>query len=99
MSSHLSATFYKVPRESVDVEALAQQAARYMIIAAEDSEVLNRDPTRRNELYAQVSNRPDVKPGAFAPEEMVAFGEDPDVYLNRVDEELQKKTPPNSLEE
>ena len=90
MSSHLSATFYKVPRESVDVEAFAQQAARYMQIAAGDAEVLSRDPTRRDELYAQFSAGPDVKPGPFAPETMVPFGEDPDVYC--ADEELQKKT-------
>ena len=78
-----------LPLPGVDVEALAQRVAHYMQIVAGDTEILSRDPTRRDELYAQFNTRPDVKPGPFAPETLVPFGEDPDVYLNHADEELR----------
>lgn len=78
----LPANYYQVPRESVDVEALGEQAAFYMRIA-EDAEVLSSDRTRRDQLYHEFAARAEVKPRAFAPENVVSFGDDPDVYLNR----------------
>ncbi|KAI1791672.1 hypothetical protein LXA43DRAFT_1181574 [Ganoderma leucocontextum] len=45
---------YKMPRQSVDVEALAQELARYLQMTAEDTEVLSQDPTRRDELIGEL---------------------------------------------
>ncbi|TBU46769.1 hypothetical protein BD309DRAFT_887877 [Dichomitus squalens] len=89
---------YKIPRESVDVEALAQQACRYLKIAAEDAEFLSYHATRRDEIVAELYRQPGIKhdtsPGQFVP-----LGGDPDVHLIPANVVIEQLTPPKSLED
>ncbi|KAI0744550.1 hypothetical protein C8Q76DRAFT_764197 [Earliella scabrosa] len=45
----MSLDLYKVPRDQVDVEALAQELARYVRITTEDTEFLSYDPAHPDE--------------------------------------------------
>ena len=49
-----SLDIYKVPREKVDVEAIAQGMARYLKMTAEDAEYLSYDPARRDAIIAEL---------------------------------------------
>ena len=89
---------YKVPRASVDVEAIAQGLARYLQMTAEDTEVLSQDPTRRDKLVAELYKRPGVKPNCFA-SQFVQPGGDPDAHLVPANAEIAKLTPPKTFEE
>ncbi|TBU35440.1 hypothetical protein BD311DRAFT_679651 [Dichomitus squalens] len=89
---------YKIPRSLVDVEALAQQASRYLKIAAEDTEFLSHHATRRDELIAELYRRPGVKPNAN-PDLFVPLGGDPDVYFIPANAAIERITPPKTLEE
>lgn len=89
---------YKVPRESVDVESLAQELSRYLKITAEDTEFLNHDATRRDKLIAELYQHPDVK-SSVAPNQFVPLGGDPDAHLVSANAEIERLTPPNTLEE
>ena len=88
---------YKLPRESVDVEGIAQQLAGYLQMAAEDAEVLRTDPTRRDKLIAELYKMPDVQP--YHPSNFVPLGGDPDVYLVPANAKIAELTPPKSFEE
>ncbi|KDQ06476.1 hypothetical protein BOTBODRAFT_193024 [Botryobasidium botryosum FD-172 SS1] len=82
---------YKVPRASVDVEALAQQQARYLRIHAEEAQILAADPTARDKALAELNSSSKVKGGGvLAASVLVPYGDEPDEYLNRVDAELEK---------
>lgn len=89
---------YRIPRESVDVEAIAQKFVWYLQAAGEDTEYLSYDPTRRDKLIAEFNERPDVAPN-FGAENLVPFGSDPDVYLKFADGEIERLTPPQSFED
>ena len=100
---------YKVPRESVDVESLAQELSRYLKITAEDTEFLSHDATRRDSLVrvAELYQHPDVK-SSVAPNQLqfVPLGGDPDAHLVPANAhlvpanaEIERLTPPNTLEE
>ena len=89
---------YKVPRASVDVEAIAQGLARYLQMTAEDTEVLSQDPTRRDKLVAELYKQPGVKPNCYA-SQFVQPGGDPDAHLVPANAEIAKLTPPKTFEE
>ena len=93
-----SLDIYKLPRASVDVEAMAQELARYLQMTAEDAEVLSQDPTRRDELVAELYKQPGVKPNSYA-SQFVPLGGDPDAHLVPANAEIAKLTPPKSFEE
>lgn len=99
MSSQIDPrTFYKVPRESVDVEALAQEHFYYLRICAEDAEYLSTDPTLRDKLIAEFNAHPDVKPKLSA-DAFVANGERPEVHLVPANAKIEELTPPKSFKE
>ena len=89
---------YKVARETVDVESLAQELSRYLKITAEDTEFLSHDATRRDELVAELYQHPDVK-SSVAPNQFVPLGGDPDAHLGPANVEIERLTPPKTLEE
>ncbi|KAM5539584.1 hypothetical protein V8D89_006693 [Ganoderma adspersum] len=93
-----SLDIYKLPRASVDVEAMAQELARYLQMTAEDAEVLSQDPTRRDELIAELYKQPGVKPNSYA-SQFVPLGGDPDAHLVPANAEIAKLTPPKSFED
>ena len=89
---------YKLPRALVNVEAMAQELARYLQMTAEDTEVLSQDPTRRDKLIAELYKQPGVKPNSYA-SQFVQPGGDPDAHLVPANAEIAKLTPPKSFEE
>ncbi|KAI0642820.1 hypothetical protein C8Q79DRAFT_1002663 [Trametes meyenii] len=93
---------YKVPREQVDVEALAQELARYNQICAEDTEALDYDHAARDRIMADLYANPDCKPSAF-PHDTVGGADEPlekyDAYLAQVNAAIADLTPPKSLED
>ncbi|KAI0671283.1 hypothetical protein C8Q78DRAFT_850523 [Trametes maxima] len=93
---------YKVPREQVDVEALAQELARYNQICAEDTEFLDYDHAARDRITAELYANPDCKPSAF-PHDTVGGDDEPlekyDAYLAQVNAAIADLTPPKSLED
>ncbi|EJF66301.1 hypothetical protein DICSQDRAFT_152266 [Dichomitus squalens LYAD-421 SS1] len=89
---------YKIPRNLVDVEALAQQASRYLKIAAEDAEFLSYHATRRDEIVAELYRQPGIKPNT-SPDQFVPQGADPDVHLIPADAVIEELTPPKTLED
>ncbi|KAI1788748.1 hypothetical protein LXA43DRAFT_974615 [Ganoderma leucocontextum] len=94
--SSYSLDIYKVPRESVDVEALAQELVRYLKVAGEDTEHLSYHATRRDELVAELYARSEVKKSAS---EHVPPGGDPDPYLCAANAAIEGVTPPLTLED
>ena len=90
---------YKAPRASVDVESLAQELSRYLKITAEDTEFLSYHPARRDELVAELYQQPDVKSGFFSATQFVQVGGDPDTHLIPANAEIERLTPPATLEE
>ncbi|KAI1791674.1 hypothetical protein LXA43DRAFT_1010028 [Ganoderma leucocontextum] len=89
---------YKVPKQSVNVEAIAQQFARYLKITAEDTQYLSYHPTRRDELVAELYKHPDLK-SSVSPHQFVQPGGDPDAHLIPANAEIERLTPPKTLEE
>ncbi|PIL24480.1 hypothetical protein GSI_14234 [Ganoderma sinense ZZ0214-1] len=89
---------YKVPRESVDIEALVQRMAWYFKVAAEDTQFLHKHPARRDELFAELYKHPDVKPSVAA-NQFVPLGRDPDTHLIPADAEIERLTPPKTIED
>ncbi|KAI1791671.1 hypothetical protein LXA43DRAFT_389864 [Ganoderma leucocontextum] len=98
MSSQHVLDRYKVPRRSVNVEALAQQLARYLKVTAEDTQYLSKHATRRDELFAELYKHPDVK-SSVAPQEFVQLGSDPDAHLIPANAEIERLTPPKTIED
>ncbi|PIL24476.1 hypothetical protein GSI_14230 [Ganoderma sinense ZZ0214-1] len=98
MSSQHVMHRYKVPRASVNVEALAQQLAWYFKITAEDTQFLHKHATRRDELFAELYSNPDVKP-SVAPHQFVPLGSDPDTHLIPANAEIERLTPPKTIED
>ena len=94
----MSLDLYKVPRDQVDVEALAQEMARYLRITAEDAEFLSYDPARRDAIIAELYTLPGVKSSPWA-NQFVAEGQNPDDYLGPANAAIAELTPPKSLEE
>ena len=97
----MSVDMYKVPREQVNVEAIAQQIARYLRIHAEDTEFLSYDPARRDAIIAELYAHPDCKPSIW-PDQLVGANlpiEKYDEYLAHADAAIEQLTPPQSLEE
>ena len=94
----MSLDLYKLPRQQVDVEALAQEMARYLRITAEDAEYLSYDPARRDAIIAELYTLPGVKPSPWA-NQFVAEGQNPDEYLVPANAAIAELTPPKSLEE
>ena len=97
----MSVDMYKVPREQVTVEAIAQQIARYMRIHAEDTEFLSYDPAGRDAIIAELYAHPDCKPSIW-PDQLVGANlpiEKYDEYLAHADAAIEQLTPPQSLEE
>ena len=94
----MSLDLYKVPRDQVDVEALAQELARYLRITTEDTEYLSYDPARRDAIIAELYTLPGVKSSPYA-NEFVTDGQDPDEYLGPANAAIAELTPPKSLEE
>ena len=89
---------YKVPRELVDVEAIAQELTRYLKITAEDTQYLSYHATERDRLIAELYKHPDLKPNVFA-DQFVQLGQDPDIHLIPANAEIDRLTPPKTLEE
>ena len=93
---------YKVPRNLIDVEAIAQTMARYLIISSEDTEFLSYDPTRRDQIIAQLQAQPGFKRSSW-PCDIVGGSDLPlekyDEYLAKADAGIAQLTPPKSLEE
>ncbi|CDO69464.1 hypothetical protein BN946_scf184817.g24 [Trametes cinnabarina] len=72
---------------------------RYLRLAAEDSEILSRDPTARDALIAELYANPEVKP-TFMPSDVVGDNlplAKYDEYLEQVDAAIERYTPPRSL--
>ncbi|PIL24472.1 hypothetical protein GSI_14226 [Ganoderma sinense ZZ0214-1] len=95
---HYDLDMYKIPRASVDAEAIAQGLARYLQMTAEDTEVLSQDPTRRDKLIAELYEQPGLKPNCYA-SQFVPPGGDPDAHLVPANAEIAKLTPPKSFED
>ncbi|KAF8557075.1 hypothetical protein OG21DRAFT_1505694 [Imleria badia] len=93
MSRDEQLDLYKIPREAVDVEALAQHCARYSIYASEDSLFLGNDWTRRDQIYAILCNDPQINPHRD-----IGPGAHLDDYLDPVDAQLAALTPPKTVE-
>ncbi|TCD64270.1 hypothetical protein EIP91_004309 [Steccherinum ochraceum] len=89
---------YKLPKASVNVEAIATQLTRYLQIAAEDTEVLSQDPTRRDRIMAELYKNPEVKPNPYA-SQFVQPGSNPDDYLIPANAEIERLTPPKTFED
>ncbi|KAI1791677.1 hypothetical protein LXA43DRAFT_389838 [Ganoderma leucocontextum] len=98
MSSQHHLDKYKVPRESVDVESLAQELCRYLKITAEDTEFLSDHPARRDELTAKLYKQPGVQRN-FSANQFVPRGGDPDTHLIPANAEIERLTPPATLED
>ena len=88
----------KVPRESVDVESLAQELSRYLKITTEDTEFLSLHATSRDELITELYKQPDVKSGPLSANQFVQGG-DPEAHLVPANAEIERLTPPKTLEE
>ena len=82
----------------MDVERLAQELARYLKISTEDAEYLSCHVTRRDEIIAELYRHPDVKP-SIAADNFVPPDGDPDVHLVPANAEIERLTPPKTLEE
>ncbi len=91
---------YKVTSELVNVESLAQELSRYLKITAEETEFLSYHPTERDKLITELHKHPDLKSNV-APHQSVQFGEgeDPDTHLILANAEIERLTPPKTLEE
>ncbi|KAI0349822.1 hypothetical protein OH77DRAFT_1431655 [Trametes cingulata] len=92
---------YKIPRAQVDVEALAQQMFLYLRIHAEDTQFLSYDPTRRDQIIAEMYAHPDCKPSCW-PCDIVGANmplEKYDEYLAHANDAIAQLTPPKSLED
>ncbi|TCD61734.1 hypothetical protein EIP91_008001 [Steccherinum ochraceum] len=89
---------HKLPKESVDVEAIATELARYLKMSSEDAEVLSQDPTRRDKLIAELYKHPGVKPSHHA-SQFVQPGGNPDDYLVPANAAIARLTPPKSFED
>ena len=89
---------YKIPRESVDIEALAQGLAYYFKITGEDTQFLSNHAARRDELFAEFYKYPGVKPSVAA-SEFVPLGGDPDTHLVPANAMIERLTPPKTMEE
>lgn len=93
----MSIDIYKLPRESVDVEAVAQEMTRYLKMAGEDTEFLSYDPPRRDKLIAELYATEGVKPFQYA-DQIVGDG-NPDDYLRAANAAIAELTPPKSFKE
>lgn len=98
-----SIDIYTVPRDQVDVEALARHFVKYLQINAVDVQELrvSEHPQRRDALIAELYARPETKP-TFWPKDTVGVDLPPekyDEYLAQVDAAIEQLTPPNSLGE
>lgn len=92
---------YKLTREQVNVEAIAQEIYRYLRISAEDTEFLSYDPARRDAICAELYAHPDCKSSCW-PDQVVGADLPPekyDEYLAQANAEIERLTPPQSLEE
>ncbi|KAM5538022.1 hypothetical protein V8D89_008219 [Ganoderma adspersum] len=89
---------YKIPRESVDIEALAQGLAYYFKITAEDTQFLSKHIARHDELFAEFYKLPGVKPSVAACE-FVPLGGDPDTHLVPANAQIERLTPPKMIED
>lgn len=89
---------YKVPKASVNIEALATEYARYIQMTGEDTEVLSQDPTRRDQIIADLYKQPTVKPSPYASQFVQPNG-NPDDYLIPANAEIARLTPLTSFEE
>ena len=98
MSAQVNPDMYKVPRNLVDVEAIAQELTRYLKITDEDTQYLHYHATERDRLIAELYKNPDLK-SSVAPHQFVQSGEDPDTHLIPVNAEIDRLTPPKTLEE
>ncbi|KAI9068894.1 hypothetical protein FKP32DRAFT_1587318 [Trametes sanguinea] len=99
--SHPDFDKYKLPRNQVNVEALAQRWFYYLRIDAEDTEILSHDPTRRDAIIAELYSNPEVKPSCW-PKDIVGDMLPPekyDEYLAQADAAIEQLTPPRSLED
>ncbi|TCD60870.1 hypothetical protein EIP91_009389 [Steccherinum ochraceum] len=88
----------KLSEDSVDVEAIATELARYTKITSEDAEVLSHDPTRRDKLIAELYRNPAVRP-EHQILQIVAPGGNPDDYLGPANAAIASLTPPKSFED
>ena len=98
MSAQATLDMYKVPRNMVDVEAIAQELTRYLKITTEDTQFLSYHATERDRIIAELYKNPQLKP-SVAPTQFVRFSENPDDHLIPVNEEIRRLTPPQTLEE
>ena len=92
---------FKIPRNQINVEALAKAYCMYAAIAAVDTAFLARDPARRDQLYKEMCNNPKVSRN-WMPEAVVPPEEGPegvDRHLALVDREIAARTPPATFEE
>ncbi|TCD64272.1 hypothetical protein EIP91_004311 [Steccherinum ochraceum] len=89
---------YKLPKDSVNVEAIATELARYLQMTSEDAEVLSQDPTERDKHIAELYSHPDVKPNPYA-SQFVQPGGNPDDYLIPANAAIARLTPPSTLKD
>ncbi|PIL24477.1 hypothetical protein GSI_14231 [Ganoderma sinense ZZ0214-1] len=99
MASQHPSDQYKATRESVDVESLAQELSRYLKITAEDTEFLSHHASHRDELFAELYKQFDVKSGPFSANQFVQVGGNPDAHLVPANAEIERLTPPKTLED
>ncbi|KAJ7098356.1 hypothetical protein C8R44DRAFT_811422 [Mycena epipterygia] len=81
-------TMYKADPASIYIEALAQRQLRYLQIGAEAAQYVSSDPTRRNQSFASLQENPMLT--EMGAQHLVPLGDDPDVYLDVVDEMLNR---------
>ncbi|KAI0727608.1 hypothetical protein C8Q72DRAFT_439184 [Fomitopsis betulina] len=96
-----SIDIYTVPRDQVDVEALARLFVKYLQINAIDVQELSEHPQSRDAIIAELYARPETKP-TFWPKDTVGADLPPekyDEYLAHVDAAIEQLTPPKSLED
>lgn len=99
VQQRLQVDFYKVPRSSVDVEALAQEHFYYLKTCAEDAEYLSLNAARRDQRIAEFNTHPGAKPSLLDAETYVPFGERAEVHLDPAKAKIEELTPPTLFEE
>ncbi|KAI0823500.1 hypothetical protein BC628DRAFT_1420804 [Trametes gibbosa] len=95
----ISIEIYTIPREQVDVEALANEWASYLKVNAIDTQVLSEHPRERDALVGELHAYPDARP-SFWPKDIVGTDlpkEKYDEYLVQANAAITQLTPPKSL--
>ena len=85
----------KRSKSSGNANASAQQLARYLAISGEDAQSLR---YFKREAIARLNVPPGVQFNSWS-ESFASCARNPDTYLKAIDAEIEKLTPPESLQE